>query len=123
MSFLTRAQKVFIDEMSDDSETEVPHVSAHAPDVPLASGQSTFLNNELTDAIKNLSDDTEYEEIYTMQKALERTQKLLDPRHQLYTRDEFADEMKFSVVMRFFMAKTPWWFHETFDTLINNLHK
>jgi hypothetical protein len=118
MSFLTRAQKVFIEAMSDDSDTDVPHVSAH---VPLASGRSTLLSKEQTDAIKNLSDDSEFEE-YTIQKALERTHRLLDARHKLYTRDEFANEMKFSDVMTYIMAKMPWWFRVSFDTIITSLY-
>ena len=112
---------MFITEMSDDSDTGVPHVSAH---VPPASGKSknTILSAELTDAIQNLSDDSEYEE-YTIQKALERTQKLLDPRHRVYTRDEFVEEMKFGDVTRYIMNKSPWWFRESLDKLITNFQK
>ena len=112
---------MFITEMSDDSDTGVPHVSAH---VPASSGKSknTILSAELTDAIQNLSDDSEYEE-YTIQKALERTQKLLDPRHRVYTRDEFVEEMKFGDVTRYIMNKSPWWFRESLDKIITNFQK
>lgn len=120
MSFLSASQKSFIASMSDESD--------FGDKVPIVSGRTSILNDNLRLAIENLSTTESDSDDFTAAGAIHQTRRLMDNKfYKPYkTTSEFAEDIQFRHVVAYFINLVPYELRESIEKIVTkwqNLYK
>lgn len=120
MSFLSASQKSFIASMSDESD--------FGDKVPIVSGRTSILNDNLRLAIENLSTTESDSDDFTVAGAIHQSRRLVDNKfYQPYkTTSEFAEDIQFRHVVAYFINFVPYELRESIENMVTkwqNLYK